>query len=145
MLKAEAGVIGDKRCARMKTQAKTVSHIAAHKSDEATKLRYPPPTLPSSPSHPPAHLFLCLSDYLYISICLSESTGAVCTHTLTSCQRHKKSWQMVIWLYVWEANVRAMSQSQPRHPGTAQPEGPAKMKRRWQAVALDRSKQQQER
>lgn len=93
---------------------------------------------------PPPLLFLFLSDYLYISICHSESTVTMCTHTRTCCQRDKKSRQMAIGLYVCEANVRAMSQELPWHLETAQPEGPAKMKRPWQAVAPNRSKQQQE-
>lgn len=48
---------------------------------------------------------------------------------------------MVIWLYVCEANVGAMSQW---HPEPAQPEGVAKMKRLWQIVALHRSNKKQQ-
>lgn len=62
-------------------------------------MHYSPRSLSFSPA-PPAQLFLCLSDYLYISICLSESKDTMRAHTdkLSEGQKKQTNGYLVVCL-----------------------------------------------
>lgn len=89
---------------------------------------------------PPMSFSACQIIYTSLSVFLRAQTQCVCT--LTSCQRDKKSWQMVIWLYVCEANVGAISQWCPE---PARPEGLSKMERVLRTLPLHMSSKQRQR